>query len=172
MIELFLGGARSGKSRLAEATAQHLDGKVVYIATAQALDCEMTARIAHHQRQRPSDWVTIEEPIALAKAITQSVEQSDVVLVDCLTLWLTNVLLIADNAIFAQHMTDFLAVLAKFPTDKTLILVSNETGLGVVPLGEISRKFVDESGWLHQKLASLADKVTFCVAGLPMVLKS
>ena len=108
----------------------------------------------------------------MAKAITQSVEHSDVVLVDCLTLWLTNVLLIADTAIFAQHMTDFFAVLEKFPTDKTLILVSNETGLGVVPLGEISRKFVDESGWLHQKLASLADKVTFCVAGLPMVLKS
>ena len=172
MIELFLGGARSGKSRLAEATAQHLDGKVVYIATAQALDGEMTARIAHHQRQRPSDWVTIEEPIALAKAITQSVEQSDVVLVDCLTLWLTNVLLIADNAIFAQHMTDFLAVLAKFPTDKTLILVSNETGLGVVPLGEDNRWFVDELGRLNQDVGALADRVTLLVAGQPLAIKA
>lgn len=172
MIELILGGARSGKSRLAEQKARHYQQKVVYIATAQALDDEMVTRIAHHQSDRPSHWQTVEEPIYLADKILQFNQDNPVILVDCLTLWLTNLLLQDDECIFRNQVEQFFQSLEKLHSETKLILVSNETGLGVVPMGEISRKFVDESGWLHQRLASRADMVTFCVAGLPMILKS
>lgn len=168
-VQLILGGARSGKSRLAEQTAQATQQPVIYIATAQALDAEMQARIIHHQQQRPDDWLVIEEPIYLAKVLQQYDQQQQVILVDCLTLWLTNLLLNEDEILFQQQVRALLSVLVELKSD--IILVSNETGLGVVPMGEISRKFVDESGRLHQQLARLADQVSFCVAGLAMKLK-
>ncbi|ENX22404.1 hypothetical protein F892_01646 [Acinetobacter vivianii] len=169
MLQLILGGARSGKSRLAEQIAKDSGLSVVYIATAQALDDEMQQRIEHHRQQRPEHWQVCEEPIYLADRLLQCDQPNQLILVDCLTLWLTNLLLAEDTTLQQQQTEKFLAVLAQLQAQ--IILVSNETGLGVVPMGEISRRFVDEAGRLHQALGQLAHKVTFCVAGLPMILK-
>ena len=169
MLQLILGGARSGKSRLAEQTAKAFGQTVIYIATAQARDAEMQDRIAHHQAQRPSDWQIVEEPLYLAKILQQLDAPGTTILVDCLTLWMSNLLMNEDQNLQLAECQKLLAVL---PTLKSeIILVSNETGLGVVPMGEITRKFVDESGRLHQQLGQISDKVLFCVAGFPMTLK-
>lgn len=165
MIQLILGGARSGKSRLAEQTAKDSGLSVTYIATAQALDTEMQERIHHHQKQRPADWQVIEEPYSLAERLQQIDAADQLILVDCLTLWMTNLLMHEDQNLQTTECQKLLDVLPGLQSQ--LILVSNETGLGVVPMGEISRKFVDESGRLHQQLGQIADKVVFCVAGFP-----
>lgn len=169
MLQLILGGARSGKSRLAEQTAIATQLAVTYVATAQALDPEMQNRIAHHQNQRPAHWSLIEEPLFLAKTLQKIDRPNQIILVDCLTLWLTNLLLLDDQNLQEFECEQLLKVLPKLQSE--IILVSNETGLGVVPLGEISRRFVDEAGRLHQVLGQIADKVMFCVAGFPMILK-
>jgi adenosylcobinamide kinase/adenosylcobinamide-phosphate guanylyltransferase len=169
MLQLILGGARSGKSRLAEQTAKETGLSVIYIATAQALDAEMQQRIAHHQQQRPDHWQVLEEPIYLADRLLQCDQANQLILVDCLTLWLTNLLLAEDAGMQQQQMQKLFEVLPQLQSQ--IILVSNETGLGVVPMGEISRRFVDEAGRLHQTLGQLANKVMFCVAGFPMILK-
>ncbi len=169
MLQLILGGARSGKSRLAEQTAIATQLAVTYVATAQALDPEMQNRIAHHQNQRPAHWSLIEEPLFLAKTLQKIDRPNQIILVDCLTLWLMNLLLLDDQNVQEFECEQLLKVLPKLQSE--IILVSNETGLGVVPLGEISRRFVDEAGRLHQVLGQIADKVVFCVAGFPMILK-
>ncbi|MGN5724566.1 bifunctional adenosylcobinamide kinase/adenosylcobinamide-phosphate guanylyltransferase [Acinetobacter calcoaceticus] len=169
MFQLILGGARSGKSRLAEQTAISTQLPVTYVATAQALDPEMQSRIAHHQNQRPAHWSLIEEPLFLANALKKIDQPNQIILVDCLTLWLTNLLLLDDQSVQQLECEQLLKVLPTLESE--VILVSNETGLGVVPLGEISRRFVDEAGRLHQALGQIADKVVFCVAGFPMILK-
>lgn len=169
MLQLILGGARSGKSRLAEQTAISTQLPVTYVATAQALDPEMQSRIAHHQNQRPAHWSLIEEPLFLANALEKIDQPNQIILVDCLTLWLTNLLLLEDQSVQQFECEQLLKVLPTLESE--IILVSNETGLGVVPLGEISRRFVDEAGRLHQALGQIADKVVFCVAGFPMILK-
>ncbi len=169
MLQLILGGARSGKSRLAEQTAIKTQLAVTYVATAQALDPEMQSRIEHHQNQRPAHWSLVEEPLYLAKALQKIDRPNQIILVDCLTLWLTNLLLFDDQSIQQRECEQLLKVLPTLESE--IILVSNETGLGVVPLGEISRRFVDEAGRLHQALGQIADKVVFCVAGFPMILK-
>lgn len=169
MIQLILGGARSGKSRLAQQLAIDAQCPVIYIATAQARDTEMQARIAQHQQQRPSHWTLIEEPINLAAQILAHDAPDQVILVDCLTLWMSNLLLAADPQQQLQQCEQLYAILATLKSQ--LILVSNEAGLGVVPMGELTRRFVDESGWMHQQLAQRADRVSFCVAGLSMQLK-
>ena len=169
MLQLILGGARSGKSRLAEQTAIATQLAVTYVATAQALDSEMQSRIAHHQNQRPAHWSLVEEPLFLAKTLQKIDRPNQIILVDCLTLWLTNLLLLDDQNVQEFECEQLLKVLPKLQSE--IILVSNETGLGVVPLGEISRRFVDEAGRLHQALGQIADKVVFCVAGFPMILK-
>lgn len=169
MLQLILGGARSGKSRLAEQTAINMQLAVTYVATAQALDPEMQSRIEHHQNQRPAHWSLVEEPLYLAKALQKIDRPNQIILVDCLTLWLTNLLLLDDQSIQQRECEQLLKVLPTLESE--IILVSNETGLGVVPLGEISRRFVDEAGRLHQALGQIADKVVFCVAGFPMILK-
>ena len=169
MIELILGGARSGKSRLAEQLAQDAGLAVTYIATSQPLDDEMRLRIAHHRARRPADWQLIEEPLALARVLGEQAAADRCLLVDCLTLWLTNLLLHEDAQCLERERQALLDVLDDLPG--RIILVSNETGLGVVPMGELSRRYVDEAGWLHQALASRSDRVQFCVAGLPMLLK-
>ncbi len=171
MIYFILGGARSGKSRHAEQLAKDYEqqGKhIIYVATAGRYDDEMAKRIEHHQNHRPKHWQTIEEQYDLAKIFAQYNDEQSVILVDCLTLWLSN-LLCQENGQFQIHKNEFLNEFQK--TRATVILVSNETGLGVVPMGELTRRFVDESGWLHQTIAQMADKVVFCVAGLQMVLK-
>ncbi|HCD62769.1 bifunctional adenosylcobinamide kinase/adenosylcobinamide-phosphate guanylyltransferase [Acinetobacter nosocomialis] len=169
MLQLILGGARSGKSRLAEQTAISMQLAVTFVATAQALDPEMQSRIAHHQNQRPIHWALVEEPLFLANALKKIDQPNQIILVDCLTLWLTNLLLLEDQNVQQFECEQLLKVLPTLESE--IILVSNETGLGVVPLGEISRRFVDESGRLHQALGQIADKVVFCVAGFPMILK-
>lgn len=169
MLQLILGGARSGKSRLAENIAQQRGIPVIYVATAQALDDEMQQRIQHHQQQRPKQWKLCEEPIFLADQLLKLDQEHQIILVDCLTLWLTNLLLVEDQDLQQQQTDKLLEILPKLKSE--IILVSNETGLGVVPMGEISRRFVDEAGRLHQGLGQLAHKVMFCVAGFPMILK-
>lgn len=169
MIQLILGGARSGKSRLAEQIAKDSNLNVTYIATAQAFDVEMQQRIHHHQAQRPAHWAVIEEPLYLAGQLQQIDAANQLILVDCLTLWMSNLLMHEDKNLQARECQKLLELLPSLQSH--IILVSNETGLGVVPMGEISRKFVDESGRLHQQLGQIADKVMFCVAGFPMILK-
>ena len=169
MLQLILGGARSGKSRLAEQIAQDSALNVIYIATAQAWDEEMQSRIEHHQQQRPSHWTVIEEPIYLADQLLKNDQANQCILVDCLTLWMTNLLLHENTELQLQQCQKLLNILPELQSK--IILVSNETGLGVVPMGEISRRFVDEAGRLHQQLGQIADKVVFCVAGFPMILK-
>lgn len=169
MLELILGGARSGKSRLAERLATQSGLAVTYIATSQALDGEMSARIQHHRQRRPADWGLVEEPLELARALRDNAAPGRCLLVDCLTLWLTNLLLAEDSQALARERQALLDCLEQLPG--RLILVSNETGLGVVPLGELTRRYVDEAGWLHQALAARCQRVTLTVAGLPMILK-
>lgn len=169
MIDLILGGARSGKSSLAEQMATASGLAVTYIATSQPLDEEMRQRIAHHRQRRPAHWQLVEEPLALARVLREHAAAERCLLVDCLTLWLTNLLLQEDGQRLEQERQALLEVLGELPG--RLILVSNETGLGVVPMGELSRRYVDEAGWLHQALARRSDRVQFCVAGLPMLLK-
>lgn len=169
MLELILGGARSGKSRLAERLATESGLEVVYVATSQALDGEMSARVAQHRARRPTHWGLVEEPLALARVLREQAAPGRCLLVDCLTLWLTNLLLLDDQARLAAERQALLDTLGELPG--RILLVSNETGLGVVPLGELTRRYVDEAGWLHQALAERSQRVLFCVAGLPMTLK-
>lgn len=173
MKHLVLGGTRSGKSRYAEEIACATGKKLIYIATAQALDEEMENRIIHHQLSRNSEnktsqWETIEEPLALAAVIKNYANENTCILVDCLTLWLTNILL-AGEAVFQKERDNFLAALPQLAGD--IILVSNEVGMGIVAADPLSRQFVDEAGRLHQALAKTCGKVTLVVAGLPMAIK-
>jgi len=169
MKQLVLGGSRSGKSRLAEKYAEETSMKRVYVATAQALDSEMQARITLHQAQRDDHWELVEAPIQLAAAIEKHCAKNTCVLVDCLTLWLSNCLLSTDKALWASEREALIRVVNEAPG--SLIFVGNEVGSGIVPMGELSRLFVDENGRLHQDLAALCDKVVYVVAGLPHVLK-
>lgn len=166
---LILGGVRSGKSRLAERLAIATCLPVTYIATATARDGEMETRIAEHRRRRPDDWQLIEAPLQLATALDQHASAGHCVLVDCLTLWLTNLLTADDATLFAREHEALLATLPTLPGE--IILVGNETNMGVTPLGELSRRYCDEAGRLHQELAQLCDRVVLTVAGLPQVLK-
>ncbi|MFU8837096.1 MAG: bifunctional adenosylcobinamide kinase/adenosylcobinamide-phosphate guanylyltransferase [Thiohalomonadaceae bacterium] len=171
MLELILGGARSGKSVLAEQRAIESALEVCYLATAEALDGEMQTRIAHHRERRPAHWRTIEEPIALAATLQREARAGQLILVDCLTLWLSNLLLSAesDKALFMAQRSALLEVLPDLPGHT--ILVSNEVGMGIVPMGELSRRFVDEAGWLNQAVAERCQRVSFVAAGLPLILK-
>ncbi|WP_256830086.1 bifunctional adenosylcobinamide kinase/adenosylcobinamide-phosphate guanylyltransferase [Pseudomonas sp. Pse1] len=169
MHQLILGGARSGKSRLAEKLASNSALEVIYIATSQPLDGEMNARVAHHRERRPVEWGLIEEPLELARVLRENANAERCLLVDCLTLWLTNLLMLDDPARLAQEREALLECLATLPGE--VLLVSNETGMGVVPLGELTRRYVDEAGWLHQALAERCQRVVLTVAGLPLTLK-
>ncbi|WP_417541993.1 bifunctional adenosylcobinamide kinase/adenosylcobinamide-phosphate guanylyltransferase [Methylophaga thalassica] len=163
---LILGGTKSGKSHLAEQWAKATSQSVSYIATAQAHDDEMAQRIKQHQQQRPGNWPTIEQPLYLGDAINQAT--TDVVLVDCLTLWLTN-LLLAEGDLLTEQISALLVTLQT--TDKHIIMVSNETNMGVMPLGDLTRRYCDEAGVLHQRIAKMSDNVILTVAGLPHILK-
>lgn len=169
MLQLILGGARSGKSRLAEKLASDSALEVIYIATSQPLDGEMNARVAHHRERRPAEWGLIEEPLELARVLRENASAERCLLVDCLTLWLTNLLMLDDPARLAREREALLECLASLPGE--ILLVSNETGMGVVPLGELTRRYVDEAGWLHQALAERCQRVVLTVAGLPLTLK-
>ncbi|MFC6300167.1 bifunctional adenosylcobinamide kinase/adenosylcobinamide-phosphate guanylyltransferase [Pseudomonas sp. CCM 7893] len=169
MLQLILGGARSGKSRLAETLAINSALPVTYIATSQPLDGEMNERVAHHRQRRPAEWGLIEEPIELARVLRENAAPDRFLLVDCLTLWLTNLLMLENPKRLTEEREALLQTLASLPGE--IVFVSNETGLGVVPLGELTRRYVDEAGWLHQALAERCQRVVLTVAGLPLTLK-
>jgi adenosylcobinamide kinase/adenosylcobinamide-phosphate guanylyltransferase len=168
MKQLILGGARSGKSRLAEQRADASGLDVIYIATAQAGDAEMEARIAHHRASRPAHWMLIEEPLHLSAVLQQHAAPDRCLLVDCLTLWLTNLLLHEEAGLRAE-VDAVCRCISDLPGE--LIMVSNEVGWGIVPMGELSRRFQDEAGRLHQQLAGRCNRVTLTVAGLPLEIK-
>ncbi len=166
MKELILGGARSGKSAYAEQAALASGKAPVYIATGWAGDDEMQQRIVLHQARRGTQWLLAEEPMHLAQALLAVDAEDRAVVVDCLTLWLSNCLHMGD---WPAAKARLLQVLPDLSAD--IYLVSNEVGSGIVPLGELPRRFVDESGWLHQELARICDRVQLVVAGLPLTLK-
>ncbi|HEX8374941.1 MAG TPA: bifunctional adenosylcobinamide kinase/adenosylcobinamide-phosphate guanylyltransferase [Geminicoccaceae bacterium] len=163
-MTLVLGGARSGKSAFAETAIQAWPAPWLYLATAQAYDDEMRDRIALHRARRPEGWVTRDVPMELGQAVA---EATGPVLVDCLTLWLTNLILAGTDCAAATET--LLAACAAAPGP--LVLVGNEVGLGIVPDNALARRFRDEAGRLHQRLAARADRVVFMVAGLPMIVK-
>ncbi len=167
MKTLILGGARSGKSRLAQRIACDSGLAVTYIATATAGDDEMRSRIEQHRRERPVHWTTLEAPLELDHTLRAHAAADRCLLVDCLTLWLNNQLCTGHDP--AAACANLVATVQHLPGE--IILVSNEIGLGVVPLGELTRHFVDEAGRLHQSLAQCCDRVVLTVAGLPLVIK-
>jgi adenosylcobinamide kinase / adenosylcobinamide-phosphate guanylyltransferase len=177
-VELILGGARSGKSRYAlmQATALDTDQHAIaWCATAQAYDDEMQLRIAHHQAERPNHWQTIEAPLYLSAALTSP--STSVLVVDCLTLWLSNWLCREDAGLdapdwHAEHQR-FMTAIHQLTTqpDQHVFLVSNEVGFGIVPDNALARRFRDEAGRLHQQIAQCVDHVTLVVAGIAMPVK-
>jgi adenosylcobinamide kinase/adenosylcobinamide-phosphate guanylyltransferase len=175
MLELVIGGARSGKSTYAEQCAKNyseqnknLESEVLYIATATAGDDEMTMRIAHHKQSRPDSWQTVEEPVKLAALLEKFNQPSNFLIVDCLTLWLTNLFSLDPE----QKQREIDSLLTTLPgITSSVIFVTNEIGMGVVPLGETTRQFVDEAGRLHQLIAGQCHRVTQMVAGIPNIIK-
>ena len=170
MKELILGGARSGKSHYAEVCASESGLNVLYVATAQALDDEMQLRIQHHQQQRPDHWQLIEEPLDLVSVLESNANEKTCILVDCLTLWLSNQLCSEEYKNKLQNNIDEL-VNTLPELQGNIIFVSNEVSMGIIPMGEINRQFVDEAGRLHQRLAAVCDNVTLMVAGIPSHIK-
>jgi adenosylcobinamide kinase/adenosylcobinamide-phosphate guanylyltransferase len=169
MKTLVLGGVRSGKSRYAEMLARTHGGPVTVIATATADDDEMRARIAAHRARRPADWTVVEEPICLASALRAAASPSGIVVIECLTLWLTNLLLSPRRASFEPERNALLDSLASLAGDQ--VFVSNEVGQGVIPANALARTFADEAGQLHQRLAVHCERVVLLAAGLPLILK-
>ena len=165
---LVLGGARSGKTAFAERLALHAGSRPAYLATAEILDGEMKERVSSHQAIRGDRFTTIEEPTELSHAILKAGASHDVILVDCLTLWITN-LLIANEDV-ATAVSELCATLVEF-RDAKVILVSNEVGLGIVPDNAMARTFRDLAGSAHQRLGEICEDVYFVAAGLPLTLK-
>jgi adenosylcobinamide kinase/adenosylcobinamide-phosphate guanylyltransferase len=179
-IVFILGGARSGKSSYALELTERREGKKAFIATAKPLDEEMRLRIDAHKRQRPDVWDTLEEPERLSEVIAGLAEDYDVILVDCLTLWLSNVFFTAgpfspEAGTAAKEIDNFISNLAKLRVIQSrgthLYLVSNEVGMSIVPENRLARAFRDAAGRLNQQVAALADEVYFVVSGLPLKLK-
>lgn len=181
MRELIIGGARSGKSTFAEKRAAASGLHVIYVATGQALDSEMEQRIAHHRARRPATWGLVESPLDLAATLQQHAAPGVCLLVDCLTLWLSNLLFAGaaarqaeagqplDCPLFKGEVQALIDTLPQLPGK--IVIVSNEVGWGVVPMAAVSRLFADEQGRLNQRVAAVCEKVTLVVAGLPLVLK-
>ncbi|PKO90314.1 MAG: bifunctional adenosylcobinamide kinase/adenosylcobinamide-phosphate guanylyltransferase [Betaproteobacteria bacterium HGW-Betaproteobacteria-10] len=181
MKQLILGGARSGKSLLAETRAAESGQRVIYLATAEARDGEMNRRIAHHRARRPAEWACVEEPLHLAAQLRQLAAPDTCILVDCLTLWLSNLLFVGraaaqaeagetiDCPLFNAETGALIEWLPQSPGQ--IILVSNEVGWGIVPMHPVSRLFTDEQGRLNQRVAAVCEQVTLVAAGLPLTLK-
>jgi len=168
MKEFILGGARSGKSAFAQQRAAASGLPVLYLATAQAGDTEMTERITRHRAERPSNWGLVEEPLALAAALRTHATPERCLLVDCLTLWLNNLLAAGDERL-SDEISALLNTLPGLPGQ--ILLVSNEVGQGIVPANPLARRFRDEAGRLHQAVSACCDRATFIIAGLPLTLK-
>lgn len=169
-ITLVLGGARSGKSHYAQELATGFR-RVAFIATAEALDDEMRERIAHHRQQRPAEWTTVEAPLALEDAILQCGADHDAILVDCLTLWTSNLMAVedSDSSVIFARAAQLCEALRKVPA--SVILVSNEVGSGIVPENNVARLYRDLLGGVNQQVASVADKILLLVAGYPFTVK-
>lgn len=176
-LVLILGGARSGKSRVAEEVAGRLGERVLYVATAEARDGEMAARIAHHRQRRPGTWRTLEVPVAVGEALRREAGDADVVLLDCLTLLISNLLLPLGEepdeevaaAVIDRELDGLLA--AYEAGGCSLVIVSNEVGWGLVPPYPLGRLYRDLLGWAHQRLCARADRTYLVVAGVPLDLK-
>jgi len=169
-IYFITGGARSGKSSFAEQLAAEVDGRRAYVATAQALDEEMAARIAKHRMDRGNAWDTYEEPLAVAELLAKLSARYSVVLLDCLTLWLSNVMAHTEtDGAVADRAAELVGAVRGF--SGTCIIVSNEVGLGIVPDNALARKFRDMAGMINQKMALAADEVYFTAAGIPIRIK-
>ena len=172
-LTFLVGGARSGKSTLAVQMGEHHGGPVHFIATAQAFDDDLRARVARHRAERPTTWTTAEVPLELASAVADA-PAGTFVIVDCLTVWLANLFVHdVDHQRRAQYGHDAVAALAERRRSDVgpTVVVSNEVGMGIVPESELGRVFRDYAGWLNQALAAEADAVVLLVAGLPLTLK-
>jgi|SRR5208283_1534955 len=172
------GGAKSGKSRFAINAASSICGKKAFIATAEALDDEMLMRIQRHKRERAEDWLTLEEPLNIGPLLKDVHLLYEVILIDCLTLWLSNLLLTSRNV--EVDVQGFLESVTLYkdhppctnpPKSRSLFIVSNEVGLGIVPDNALARRFRDAAGELHQRIAALADEVYLVAAGIPLKIK-
>ncbi len=169
-ITFILGGARSGKSRQAVKIANQKNKKIAFIATCQPLDEEMRQRIQIHKKNRPKNWKTFEEPYDIAGKIKKNCNKFDIVLIDCLTLWASNLLLAGSNeSTIKKEIKKILSVLRKTKADS--IIVSNEVGSSVVPVNILARNFRDIAGTINQIAAETADRVLFMIAGIPMEIK-
>ncbi len=174
MLTLILGGARSGKSTYAEKLAAEKGPSVLYVATAQAFDVDMAARIQKHREERPFSWPTVEAPMNVGAAIEAFDEEVDVILIDCLTLLTSNVLLANEESgdVETAVFDEINALLEVYQNSQSeWIIVSNEVGLGIVPAYELGRTYRDYLGKVNQKVAQYADRVLFMVAGLPLFVK-
>ena len=164
------GGCRSGKSRFALDYANQHFSKKIYLATAEALDEEMVLRVENHKKARGPEWKTVEEPLRVVEKIVACGDQADVILLDCLTLWLTNLLLKWDDDSKIMDEVKRLVETLK-QAQATLIVVTNEVGMGIVPDNPLGRRFRDLSGMANQTIAKAADTVVFMVSGIPLLLK-
>lgn len=171
-IIFIIGGARSGKSTYALKEASNIPDDKVYIATAEALDEEMRQKIENHRRQRGVDWVTYEEPLRISEVIKEIEGKYSVIVIDCLTLWLSNLMIAHIDIV--QEIENLVEAL-KDPTSIThnslLLIVSNEVGMGIVPENEMARKFRDVAGFLNQRIAEIANEVYLMVSGIPLKVK-
>ena len=168
-VILITDGARSGKSKYAEERAKQLGERRVYVATAEAKDREMVQRIGAHQKRRGNSWTTVEEPTELADALLARRGRTDCVLVDCLTLWLSNLLLRRDGKYAEEKVAELARTLPRL--DFHIVLVTNEVGWGIVPDNPLARQFRDLAGWANQRIAAIASEVVLTVAGIPMIVK-
>ena len=171
MIIFVTGGARSGKSDFAQGMAEKIEGKRVFVATAQAFDEEMAERIQKHQENRGTRWDALEEPINLGGAIRSILGQYKTILVDCLTVWMSNLLLEYpdQNERISEIVDDFFSGLSE--SDETIIVVSNEVGMGIVPDNKLARDYRDQLGFLNQRMARRADEVYVLFSGIPVKIK-
>jgi adenosylcobinamide kinase/adenosylcobinamide-phosphate guanylyltransferase len=170
-VALILGGARSGKSRYGLGLAASFPAPRLFVATCEARDAEMEARIEAHQRERGSDWTSLEVPLKLTDALSAAQGCYGVILVDCLTMWVSNLLLQEGASSGSIQTAGEQLVTAVAQTATPTILISNEVGFGIVPDHPLGRQFRDQAGWLHQRLAQVADLVVLVVAGIPLLIK-
>lgn len=166
---LITGGARSGKSRYAEARALSLGTRLLYLATAEAGDEEMALRIAEHKKRRAKRWTTVEEPLEVERALAAHQGQTDCAVVDCLTLWVSNLLIRRGEAKAREAVA---TLVEQFPSlDFHLLLVTNEVGWGIVPDNALARRFRDLMGWANQEIGKVATEVALVIAGIPLIVK-
>ncbi len=167
-LSLILGGARSGKSTFALAEASRLKGRKAFIATAEGKDEEMKARILNHKKERGAEWLTFEEPILISQILQDVLNTYDIVIIDCLTLWISNVLHTQSDVLDA---VEALAGVFSQKSSAKVYIVSNEVGLGIVPDSELTRTYRDSLGYANRRIAEVAQNVYFMVAGIPLLIK-